>query len=65
MSQSRENLRTDGRMDERKDIIILFYRTLPAEAGGFNNKTSYNTALKLDFVNDLQSFVRDCYASSP
>ena len=30
MSQSRENLRTDGRMDEQ----TLFYRTLPADAGG-------------------------------
>ena len=34
MSHSRENLRTDGRTDERTDIIILFYRTLPAETGG-------------------------------
>ena len=30
MSQSRENLRTDGRTDGRD----LFYKTLPAEAGG-------------------------------
>ena len=29
MSQSRENLRTDGRTDGQ----TLFYRTLPAEAG--------------------------------
>ena len=30
MSQSRENLRTDGQMDRQ----TLFYRTLPAEAEG-------------------------------
>ena len=30
MSQFRENLKTDGRMDGQ----TLFYRTLPAEAGG-------------------------------
>ena len=38
MSQSRENLRTDGRTDERTegraDGQTLFYRTLPAEARG-------------------------------
>ena len=30
MSQSRENLQTDGRMDEQ----TLFYKTFPAEDGG-------------------------------
>ena len=34
MSQSRENLRTDGRTDGQ----ILFCRTLPAEAGGPKRK---------------------------
>ena len=34
MSQFRENLWTDGRMDGRTDGQTLFYRTLPTEAGG-------------------------------
>ena len=34
MSQSRENLLTDGRTDERTDGQTLFHRTLSAEAGG-------------------------------
>ena len=34
MSQSWENLWTDGRTDRRMDGQTLFYRTLPAEAGG-------------------------------
>ena len=43
MSQSRENLRTDGRMDGQ----TLFYRTLPGEAGvpttSFQQVTGGNT----------------------
>ena len=38
MSKSRLNLRTDGRTDgrteRRTDGQTIFYRTLPAEAGG-------------------------------
>ena len=39
MSQSPKNLRTDGRMTEvqmegRTDGQTLFYKTLPAKAGG-------------------------------
>ena len=34
MSQSQENLRTDRRMDRRRDRQTLLYRTLLAEAGG-------------------------------
>ena len=33
MRQSQENLCTDGRTDGRRDRQILFYATLPAEAG--------------------------------
>ena len=34
MSQFRENLGTDGRTEGKTDRQTLFYRTLPAEAGG-------------------------------
>ena len=34
MSQSRENLWTDGRTDGRTDGQTLFSKTRPAEAGG-------------------------------
>ena len=34
MSQSQENVHTDGRTDGRRDRQILFYRTLPAETDG-------------------------------
>lgn len=34
MCQFQENIRTDRREDGRTDRQILFYRTIPAEAGG-------------------------------
>ena len=34
MSQSQENLWTDGRTDRKRDRQTLFYRTLPADSGG-------------------------------
>ena len=34
MSQSGENLRTDGRTEGRADGETLFYGTSPAESGG-------------------------------
>ena len=34
MSQSQENVRTDRKANGRKNRQTLFYRTLPAEAGG-------------------------------
>ena len=40
MTQSRENLRRDGRTDGRTEGRTLFYRTLPAEAGGRKNPRS-------------------------
>ena len=40
MSQSQENLWTDGRADRRRDRQTLFYRTLPNEAGESKNLSS-------------------------
>ena len=34
MIQFQENAQTDGRTEGQKDEQILFYRTLPATAGG-------------------------------
>ena len=49
MSQSRENLRADGRMDGQ----ILFYRTLPAEAGG--------PTTSLQKVTDWWEYNKSCF----
>ena len=40
ISQSQENLWTDGRADRRRDRQTLFYRTLPTEAGESKNLSS-------------------------
>ena len=34
MIQFKENAQTDGKMEGQKDRQTLFYRTLPANAGG-------------------------------
>ena len=34
MSQSQEDVRTNGRKNGRRDRQTIFYRTLPAKAGG-------------------------------
>ena len=73
MIQFQENAHTDGRMDERKDGHTdvrkdgrkdrqkdgqtLFYRTLPATAGGptsicYNNKINNTTSTILFLINN-------------
>ena len=42
MSQSRKNLRTDGKTDGE----ILFYRTLPAKTGGPKTELNEDKILK-------------------
>ena len=52
MSQSQENLWTDGRADRRRDRQTLFYRALPAEAGGSNNLSS---------ASDWWQYTKSCF----
>ena len=46
MIQFKENAQTDGKMEGQKDRQTLFYRTLPANAGGPIN-FFYSTANQL------------------
>ena len=52
MSQSQENLWTDGRADRRRDRQTLFYRTLPTKAGGSNNLSS---------ASDWWQYTKSCF----
>ena len=52
MSQSQENLWTDGRANRRRHRQTLFYRTLPTEAGGSNNLSS---------ASDWWQYTKSCF----
>ena len=56
MSQSQENIRRDGKTDDRKSRQILYYRTLPAKSRGLTTslqqltgKNTPNIVLKLTY----------------